>query len=69
MTEKLKQLSFSFIVPVYNEEKNIPLLYSGVNYLMEKIQQEWELIFVNDGSKDNSLQILRKYSRKDKYGF
>ncbi len=66
MTEKLKQLNFSFIVPVYNEEKNIPLLYSGVNYLMEKIQQEWELIFVNDGSKDNSLQILREYSLKDK---
>ena len=66
MTEKLKQLNFSFIVPVYNEEENIPLLYSGINELMERIQEKWELIFVNDGSNDNSLPILREYSLKDK---
>ncbi len=56
----------SFVVPVYNEAENISLLYSKIIDLMVKVKGEWELIFINDGSNDNTLAILKKYSSKDK---
>ena len=50
----------SIIVPVYNEEKNIPLLYKEIKETIHKLNKKIELIFINDGSKDNSEQILKK---------
>jgi len=64
--EKIKMAKFSFVVPVYNEEHNIPLLYSKIIKAMDTVREEWELIFVNDGSKDNTSNILKEYSLKDK---
>ncbi|MFK5971381.1 MAG: glycosyltransferase family 2 protein [Candidatus Marithrix sp.] len=56
----------SFVVPVYNEEKNIPLLYLKIVNLMTKFKEEWELIFINDGSNDKTIEILAKHSIQDK---
>ncbi|MCK5877599.1 MAG: glycosyltransferase, partial [Candidatus Marithrix sp.] len=56
----------SFVVPIYNEEKNISLLYSKIIDLMIKLKGDWELIFINDGSYDNTLNILKQYSSTDK---
>lgn len=50
----------SIVVPVYNEEKNVPLLAKEIERVFSVLPFEYELIFVNDGSKDNSLlEILR----------
>ncbi len=50
----------SIIVPVYNEEKNIPLLYATVLKTIAQITEyEYEFIFINDGSKDNSWTIIK----------
>lgn len=56
----------SFVVPIYNEEKNISLLYSKIIDLMIKLKGDWELIFINDGSYDNTLNILKQHSSTDK---
>ncbi|WNZ87698.1 glycosyltransferase [Streptococcus iniae] len=48
----------SVIVPVYNAEKTIS---KCIQSLLEQTFQEFELILVNDGSKDNSLQLLKEF--------
>lgn len=55
----------SVVIPVYNEEKNIPLIYQGVTDVFSSLQYEYEIIFVNDGSRDNSLLEILALSRKD----
>lgn len=55
----------SIIVPVYNEEENVPLLYQAVMNAMQAVQQSWELILVDDGSKDRSYEGLVELAIKD----
>ena len=55
----------SLIIPVYNEEKNLPLLYDSIKCTLEPIQQNWEVIFVDDGSQDKSLEVLKTLVEKD----
>ena len=56
----------SIIVPVYNEEENIPILFDEIVKTMEKFEPNFELIFVNDGSRDQSLEIIKELREKDK---
>jgi len=58
--------NFSFVIPVYNEEQNIPVLYQKITEEMKKIGDNWEIIFVNDGSKDRSLEVLQEFAKNDK---
>lgn len=52
----------SVVVPCYNEEKMVPLFYNAVTEVLESLPLSYELIFVNDGSKDTTLdQMLRLY--------
>jgi len=58
--------SVSIIVPVFNEEKNIPLLYNEIKSVISKANNyEFEIIFVNDGSRDQSLIELQKLKDLD----
>lgn len=50
----------SLIVPVYNEEKNVPLLYERALAVFNKLGVTHEFIFINDGSRDGSLAVLRQ---------
>ena len=56
----------SIIIPCYNEEQTIPFFYEEINKISKKIKANFEFIFVNDGSKDNTISIIKKYSKKDK---
>ncbi|MBD1894759.1 glycosyltransferase family 2 protein [Coleofasciculus sp. FACHB-129] len=56
---------YSFIIPIYNEEKSIPELYRRMSAVMEQLNAPTELILVNDGSRDRSLQMLRELHEKD----
>ena len=56
---------YSFVIPVYNEEKSLPELYRRMTAVMEQLDGQVELIFVNDGSGDRSLQLLRNFQQKD----
>ena len=55
----------SIVVPCYNEEESIPLFYEEIKRVSLKMQDkaEFEYIFVNDGSSDKTLEILRKLAR------
>lgn len=56
----------SFILPIYNEEKNIPILYEELIKVTKKINCDYELMFIDDKWKDNSLQVLLELQKKDK---
>src|SRR4030043_1515812 len=55
----------SYLIPVYNEEKNISLLYDNLKKTIGGLDFDHEIIFVNDGSQDNSNQELTNISRQD----
>lgn len=50
----------SVILPVYNEEKNIENAYRAIRDVLAPEKIEFELVFVNDGSKDKSFEVIRK---------
>lgn len=56
----------SILIPCYNEEASLPLLYDQLLILFEELPQyEWEMLFINDGSRDNTLSELCKLRDKD----
>jgi len=58
-------LELSLITPVYNEEENLPLLYAAIQQVMKPIGKTWEVIFVDDGSRDKSLAVLETLVKQD----
>lgn len=56
----------SIVVPCYNEEESLPYFYDEVEKIVKKIKAEIEYVFVNDGSRDNTLKILKFLAKKDK---
>ncbi len=59
-------VKYSLIVPAYNEEKSLTLFYDAVTPMMRDLQEEYEIIFVNDGSRDATKEILRGLADLDK---
>jgi dolichol-phosphate mannosyltransferase len=55
----------SIVIPIYNEEEIISLLHNAVSSAMNEIDDAWEVVYVNDGSKDSSLQLLREVQAAD----
>ncbi len=62
-----KNPKYSFVVPAYNEEANIPALCERLEILMKNTDELWEVIFVNDGSTDNTYSVLKNLSAKNKH--
>ena len=58
-------MDISLVIPVYNEEENLKLLYQKLKETLEPLGKEREIIFVDDGSQDNSPKILDQLARKD----
>jgi glycosyltransferase involved in cell wall biosynthesis len=56
----------SVVIPVFNEVENLPLLYRDLRSVMDESGYSWEVIFVDDGSTDDSQNILRSLHRRDK---
>lgn len=57
--------TISIIAPIYNEMGNLDQLYERVSQTMETSQKSWELILVDDGSKDGSTEKIRSLAAKD----
>lgn len=58
-------MNLSVIVPVFNEEKNIVTVYEELVHVLEGTDQEFEIIFIDDGSTDQSFKILSKLHKDD----
>ncbi len=58
-------MDLSLVVPIYNEEENIPLLYDEIKEVLDKTSFSYELICVDDGSSDRSVAVLEQLSEKD----
>ena len=59
------QKIISIVIPVYNEEKNIPLITEKVSFVVSKTPYDYEIILVNDGSEDNSQLVIDSLVQKD----
>jgi glycosyltransferase involved in cell wall biosynthesis len=58
-------MNLSLVIPVYNEQENLPFLFDSIQKTMTEINQSWEAILVDDGSRDKSLSVLKQYAEKD----
>ena len=58
-------VSLSIIVPIYNEEAVIPELYKRITGVMDEIGASWELVCINDGSRDRSVEMLLELRQAD----
>src|SRR5689334_7254766 len=59
-------IQYSIVVPFFNEQENIPPLYMKLTEVMDGIGEPYELVFVDDGSKDNSLKVLSDIYEHDR---
>ena len=64
MNEKLV-----IIVPCYNEEAVLPIFYKEVTRVLKTINKKYEILLINDGSSDNTLQIMKQLSDSDERVF
>ena len=55
----------SIVIPVYNEEESLPSLYSELQEVLSSLNIQYEIIFINDGSTDKSLSVLKEIYSKD----
>ena len=58
-------MKISVVVPCYNEQESILLFYEEINNVSKGMEQEFEFIFVNDGSSDRTLECMKELSEKD----
>jgi len=58
-------VDLSVVVPIYNEEENIPILHARVSEALSAARLDYELILVDDGSSDNSYPALKLLAAKD----
>ncbi|GBE74786.1 glycosyltransferase family 2 protein [Microcystis aeruginosa LEGE 11464] len=56
---------YSLIIPIYNEEETIPELYRRLSAVMDSLDDSVELILINDGSRDRSLNLMRELQERD----
>lgn len=57
----------SIIVPCYNEEESLPIFYKEIDKISKEMKAvDFEFLFINDGSRDKTLNILREMAKKDK---
>ena len=58
-------MNLSLIIPVYNEEENLPLLHAAIDQALTPLNNTWEAIFVDDGSRDGSFEALKSLVERD----
>ncbi|MEK7223211.1 MAG: glycosyltransferase [Pseudomonadota bacterium] len=54
----------SVVIPVYNEQENLPALFQRLTATLDKLGKPFEILFTNDGSRDNSLVLLRDFHQQ-----
>ena len=57
-------MNISVVIPLYNEEESLPELYEWIERVMNNNNFSFEVIFINDGSKDNSWKVIEELAQK-----
>ncbi|MGZ3609379.1 MAG: glycosyltransferase family 2 protein, partial [Ktedonobacteraceae bacterium] len=60
-----QSIHLSVIIPVYNEEENIPILHENIHAVLEQQEMNYEVIYVDDGSSDGSFMQLNQLVQGD----
>ena len=60
-------MTLSIVIPIYNEEENIQILHEKLTEVLDPLEKEYEILFVDDGSADRTLSILEEIQAKDKH--
>ncbi len=63
----MKSPTFSVVAPVFNEAESLPEFINRVTAVMKKLNEAWELVLVDDGSKDRSGEIILQHAAKDNH--
>lgn len=58
--------SVSIVIPVFEEEESLPHLYKSIKDVMDRLKNPYEIVFVDDGSRDGTFRILEQMQLKDK---
>jgi glycosyltransferase involved in cell wall biosynthesis len=58
-------LDLSVVIPVYNEEENLPPLWAELREVLEALRLSFEVVFVDDGSRDRSAELIRGFREQD----
>ena len=60
-----RTVKYSIVVPLYNEQENVTPLYVRLTQVMDELDQRYEMVFIDDGSRDNTLGVLQGISATD----
>jgi dolichol-phosphate mannosyltransferase len=59
------ELDLSLVIPVFNEEENLPLLWPEIRQVLDPLALRYEIVFVDDGSRDRSAEVVRAFREQD----
>lgn len=65
MIESERAPTLSVVIPIFNEEETLPALFQRLSAALDAIGEEYEVVFVNDGSRDASERMLREFHARD----
>jgi glycosyltransferase involved in cell wall biosynthesis len=63
--QRREGMDVSVVIPVYNEEESLPILHDEIQTSLNAIDVNWEVVYVNDGSKDQSQEVLEELAMQD----
>ncbi|MCX7913820.1 MAG: glycosyltransferase family 2 protein [Thermodesulfovibrionales bacterium] len=58
-------MTLSVVVPLYNEEENVEILHARLKEVLDSLKLEYEILYVDDGSEDRTLELLERIQEKD----
>jgi len=58
-------MDLSVVIPIFDEQENLPLLFDGLHAALDPLTLSWELVLVDDGSRDGSLEVLKSLAGQD----
>ncbi|MBI2544581.1 MAG: glycosyltransferase, partial [Candidatus Rokubacteria bacterium] len=64
-SSSVSDLDLSLVIPVYNEEANLPLLWPEIREVLDPSGWRYEIVFVDDGSRDRSAELIRGLREQD----
>lgn len=60
-----REVTISAVIPIFNEQENLETLHAAVSNALDETGEAWEIVYVNDGSTDSSLDTLLEFQARD----